>query len=120
MAIADVAEYAHLSEADIEALAAELEAIRRDIEDSRGQRDSAYIRRAIAFQRCLEVAARLAIGASSSKPGWAVGTAALAVAKSIENMELAHNIGHGQWDWMNDPEIHSSTWEWDMAGVSSQ
>ena len=35
-------------------------------------------------------------------------------------MELGHNIGHGQWDWMNDPEIHSSTWEWDMAGVSSQ
>ena len=117
MAIADVAEYAHLSEADIEALAAELEAIRRDIEDSRGQRDSAYIRRAIAFQRCLEAAARLAIGASSSKAGWAVGTAALAVAKRIENMELAHNIGHGQWDWMNDPEIHSTTWEWDMVGV---
>ena len=44
----------------------------------------------------------------------------LAVAKSIENMELGHNICHGQWDWMNDPEIHSSTWEWDMAGVSSQ
>jgi fatty acid desaturase len=120
MAIADVAEYAHLSDADIEALAAELEAIRRDIEDARGQRDCAYIRRAIAFQRCLEVAARLAIGASSSKPGWAVGTAALAVAKSIENMELAHNIGHGQWDWMNDPEIHSTTWEWDMVGPSSQ
>ncbi len=35
-------------------------------------------------------------------------------------MELAHNITHGQWDWMNDPEIHSSTWEWDMAGPSSQ
>jgi NADPH-dependent stearoyl-CoA 9-desaturase len=35
-------------------------------------------------------------------------------------MELAHNIGHGQWDWMNDPEIHSSTWEWDMVGPSSQ
>ena len=120
MAIADVAEYAHLSEADIEALAAELEAIRRDIEDSRGARDSAYIRRAIAFQRCLEVAARLALGASSGKAGWAVGTAALAVAKSIENMELAHNIGHGQWDWMNDPEIHSTTWEWDMVGPSSQ
>jgi linoleoyl-CoA desaturase len=25
---------------------------------------------------------------------------------------------HGQWDWMNDPEIHSSTWEWDMGGSS--
>ena len=35
-------------------------------------------------------------------------------------MELGHNIGHGQWDWMNDPEIHSTTWEWDMAGLSSQ
>ena len=35
-------------------------------------------------------------------------------------MEIAHNVGHGQWDWMNDPEIHSSTWEWDMAGLSSQ
>jgi NADPH-dependent stearoyl-CoA 9-desaturase len=30
------------------------------------------------------------------------------------------HICHGQWDWMTDPEIHSSTWEWDMAGVSSQ
>jgi fatty acid desaturase len=25
---------------------------------------------------------------------------------------------HGQWDWMNDPEIHSSAWEWDMSGSS--
>ena len=116
MAIADVAEYAHLSHADLEALAIELEAIRRDIEDSRGETDRAYIRRTIAFQRFLDVAARLVIAGSSSKVGWALGTTALAVAKSIENMELGHNIGHGQWDWMNDPEIHSSTWEWDMAG----
>src|ERR1700737_3714196 len=120
MAIADVAEYAHLSDADIAALAADLQAIRRDIEDSRSQRDRAYIRRTIVFQRCLEVAARLAIGGSKGNAGWAIGTAALAVAKSIENMELAHNIGHGQWDWMNDPEVHSTTWEWDMVGPSSQ
>jgi len=44
----------------------------------------------------------------------------LAFAKSVENMELGHNIGHGLWDWMNAPEIHSNTWEWDMAGLSSQ
>ncbi len=120
MAIADVAEYAHLSDADLEALAVALEAIRRDIEDSRGEKDRAYIQRTIAFQRFLEAAARLVIAASSGKVGWALGTVALAVAKSIENMELGHNICHGQWDWMNDPEIHSSTWEWDMVGVSSQ
>jgi len=74
MAIADVAEYAHLSDADLEALGSELEAIRRDIEDSLGENDRAYIQRAIAFQRCLEVAARLAIGASSGKAGWVLGT----------------------------------------------
>ncbi len=120
MAITDIAEYAHLSDADLEALGVELDAIRRDIEDSRGEKDRAYIRRSIAFQRFLDVAARLVIAGTRSKVGWALGTTALAVAKSIENMELGHNIGHGQWDWMNDPEIHSSTWEWDMVGVSSQ
>ena len=120
MAITDVAAYAHLSDADLEAFAVELDAIRRDIEDSRGEKDSAYVRRTIVFQRFLDVAARLVIAGTRSKAGWVLGTTALAVAKSIENMELGHNIGHGQWDWMNDPEIHSSTWEWDMAGVSSQ
>ena len=55
MAIADVAEYAHLSDADLEALGCELEAIRRDIEDSRSDKGRAYIQRAIAFQRCLEL-----------------------------------------------------------------
>ena len=120
MAITDVAEYAHLSAADVEALAVELDAIRLDIEDSLGTNDRAYIQRTIAVQRCLDLVARLVIGASRSRTGWALGTLALAAAKSIENMELGHNIGHGQWDWMNDPEIHSTTWEWDMAGLSSQ
>jgi fatty acid desaturase len=49
-----------------------------------------------------------------------VGTAGLFTAKCVENMELGHNIIHGQWDWMNDPEIHSNTWEWDMVSPSSQ
>jgi fatty acid desaturase len=120
MAITDVTEYAHLSDADVEALAVELDAIRLDIEDSLGAKDRTYIQRTIAVQRCLDLAARIVIGASRTRVGWAFGTLALAAAKSIENMELGHNIGHGQWDWMNDPEIHSTTWEWDMAGLSSQ
>jgi NADPH-dependent stearoyl-CoA 9-desaturase len=120
MAITDVPEYAHLSDEDLEAFAGDLEAIRRGIEVSRGAKDRAYIMRAIAFQRYLEITARLVIATSKGKRGWAIGTAALAAAKCIENMELGHNISHGQWDWMNDPEIHSSTWEWDMAGLSAQ
>ncbi|WP_297699826.1 acyl-CoA desaturase [Mycobacterium sp.] len=120
MAITNVVEYAHLNAADLEALAVALDGIRREIENSRGEKDRAYIRRAIVFQRCLDAAARVVIAGSRNKVGWTLGTTVLAVAKSIENMELGHNISHGQWDWMNDPEIHSSTWEWDMAAVSSQ
>ena len=120
MAITDVAQYAHLSKTDIETLGAELDAIRRDIEASRGASDAAYVRRTIAFQRTLEVGARLLIAASRSRFGGFAGTAMLAFAKSVENMEIGHNVSHGQWDWMNDPEIHSNTWEWDMAGLSSQ
>jgi linoleoyl-CoA desaturase len=35
-------------------------------------------------------------------------------------MEIGHNILHGQWDWMRDPKIHSSTWEWDNATPAAQ
>jgi fatty acid desaturase len=118
MAITDVPAFAHLTEADIENLAVELDSIRLDIEDSRGERDSRYIRRTIAAQRALEVTARLMLAASSRRSAWWAGTVTLGVAKIIENMEIGHNVMHGQWDWMNDPEIHSSTWEWDMSGAS--
>ncbi len=118
MAITDLDVFAHLTDADIENLAVELDAIRQDIEDSRGERDSRYIRRTIAAQRALEVAGRVLLAASSRRSAWWAGTVTLGVAKIVENMEIGHNVMHGQWDWMNDPEIHSSTWEWDMSGSS--
>ncbi|MEU4840894.1 fatty acid desaturase family protein [Nocardia testacea] len=120
MAITDINAYAHLSPADIEALGAELDAIRCDVEKSLGERDAKYIRRSIRVQRLLEVAGRVALVAGRKRSAWLAGTAALSVAKIIENMELGHNISHGQWDWMNDPEIHSTSWEWDMVGTSAQ
>src|SRR5437764_1271008 len=118
MAITDVDVFAHLTDADIESLGVELDAIRQDIEDSRGARDARYIHRTIAAQRTLEVAGRLLLAASSRRSAWWAGTVTLGVAKIVENMEIGHNVMHGQWDWMNDPEIHSSTWEWDMRGSS--
>ena len=33
-------------------------------------------------------------------------------------MEIGHNVMHGQWDWMNDPQINSSTWDWDTASTA--
>jgi linoleoyl-CoA desaturase len=118
MAITDVPAFAHLTDADIDNLAAELDAIRLDIEDSLGARDARYIRGAIVAQRILDVASRLILAGSSRRYAWWAGTVTLSLAKIVENMEIGHNVMHGQWDWMNDPEIHSSTWEWDMSGVS--
>jgi NADPH-dependent stearoyl-CoA 9-desaturase len=118
LAVSDVPAFAHLTDADIESLAVELDAIRQDIEDSRGERDARYIRRTIAAQRTLEVAGRVILAASSKRSAWLAGAATLGVAKIVENMEIGHNVMHGQWDWMNDPEIHSSSWEWDMGGAA--
>ncbi|QNJ91783.1 fatty acid desaturase [Mycolicibacterium fluoranthenivorans] len=118
MAVTDVPVFAHLTGTDVENLGIELDAIRQDIEDSRGGRDARYIRRTIAAQRALDVAGRVMLAASSKRAAWWAGTVTLGVAKIIENMEIGHNVMHGQWDWMNDPEIHSSSWEWDMGGAS--
>ncbi|MFL0180154.1 MULTISPECIES: fatty acid desaturase family protein [unclassified Mycobacterium] len=118
MAVTDVEVFAHLSDADVANLAAELDAIRRDVEASRGERDARYIHRTIAAQRALEVTGRVLLAAGNRRWARWAGTATLGVAKIVENMEIGHNVMHGQWDWMNDPEIHSSGWEWDMAGVS--
>jgi NADPH-dependent stearoyl-CoA 9-desaturase len=118
MAISDIKAYAHLTPEDVEELGRELDAIRADIEESRGERDARYIRRTIQLQRGLAAAGRIALFASRDKLAWTAGTGMLALAKIIENMELGHNITHGQWDWMNDPEIHSTEWEWDTTSPS--
>src|SRR5690625_459492 len=120
MAISDVGEYAHLSPDQIDELGRELDAIRAEILDSRGDRDYRYIHSIIRLQRGLELEARalLYLGARN-RTAWVFGTGVLAVAKIIENMEISHNVMHGQWDWMNDPEIHSTTWEWDLVGNSA-
>ncbi|MDL9936734.1 fatty acid desaturase [Gordonia sp. ABSL1-1] len=119
MAITDIPEYAHLSASDVEALGAELDAIRADIEADRGERDARYLRNTIRFQRALELVGRGLIFGSTKRPLWLAGAGALGVAKIVENMELGHNVMHGQWDWMNDPEVHSSTWEWDNTDPSA-
>ncbi|SIS15787.1 fatty acid desaturase family protein [Williamsia sterculiae] len=119
MAITDINAYAHLTDADVDQLATELDAIRRDVESSRGVRDATYLRRTIVAQRLLEVGGRVALLRSGRRSRWAVGTAMLSLAKIIENMELGHNVMHGQWDWMNDPEVHSTSWEWDMMCASA-
>jgi linoleoyl-CoA desaturase len=104
---------AHLTQADIESIGAELDALREEVFASLGEADAAYIRTVIKAQRLLEPGSRGVLLFAWFPPAWLVGTAGLSVAKILENMEIGHNILHGQWDWMRDPRIHSTTWEWD-------
>ena len=120
MAISDATAFAHLTDADVEVLGHQFDEIRRDVEESLGAGDAAYIRRLIYIQRRLMVAARVTLLASAFPPAWLAGTALLAAGKILENMEIGHNVMHGQWDWMNDPEIHSGTWEWDTTCPAEQ
>ncbi|WP_019634043.1 fatty acid desaturase [Actinomadura atramentaria] len=109
-----------LTPADHERIAAELDALRVEVVGSLGARDAAYIRRLIAVQRGLDVSGRILLLAGRKRAFWLAGTATLALAKILENMEIGHNVMHGQWDWMRDPKIHSTTWEWDAACPSAQ
>ncbi len=106
---------AHLTDEDVEALGRELDAIRDEVIADLGEHDADYIRTVIDTQRKLELGSRAVLLFSLFPPAWLAGTAGLSVAKILENMEIGHNVMHGQWDWMRDPAIHSTTWEWDNA-----
>jgi NADPH-dependent stearoyl-CoA 9-desaturase len=111
---------AHLSAADIESIGRELDAIRQRVLDSRGESDARYIRTVIKTQRTLEAGSRAVLLFSLFPPAWWLGVTGLSIAKILENMEIGHNVMHGQWDWMRDPKIHSTTWEWDNASTAAQ
>ncbi len=109
---------ARLSEQELEKLAKELDAIHDEVFADLGDRDRHYIKTVISVERQILVLGRVLLLASRSKTAWVLGTACLGMAKILENMEIGHNVMHGQWDWMNDPDIHSSVWDWDTASTA--
>ena len=109
---------AHLSKERVDALGEELDALHDEIYAELGDRDRKYITSMIELHRRLLVIARAELVFSPLRPAWLLGTATLGAAKILENMEIGHNVLHGQWDWMNDPYIHSSTWDWDTASTA--
>src|SRR3954467_12308496 len=109
---------ARLTDEQIEELGREFDAIHDEVYDDLGDRDRKYIVAMIEMHRRLAVLARGRLVFSRFWPAWIAGTAANSAAKILENMEIGHNVMHGQWDWMNDPQIHSSTWDWDTASTA--
>jgi NADPH-dependent stearoyl-CoA 9-desaturase len=105
----------HLTPEQVEQLGREFDAIHDEVYADLGERDARYIRSVITLHRRLVLAARALLIGSRSRPLWLLGTSALSLAKILENMEIGHNVMHGQWDWMNDPDINSRNWDWDTA-----
>src|SRR3954464_1727683 len=108
---------ARLSDEEIEKIGEEFETIGNEVFDSLGDRDRRYIVAMIEMHRRMLVASRAILAAGEFPPALVAGTTLLSMAKILENMEIGHNVMHGQWDWMNDPHIHSSTWDWDTAST---
>ena len=108
-----------LTDEQIERIGEEFQAIHDEVFDDLGERDADLHPQHHPVPSPARGALADRADGLQYKPAWALGTAGLSAAKIIENMEIGHNVMHGQWDWMNDPYIHSSTWDWDTASPAS-
>ncbi|HEY1828902.1 MAG TPA: acyl-CoA desaturase [Acidimicrobiales bacterium] len=110
-----VAEAYGLTPETLDAVAAEFDALRASVAAELGADDVNYIRRVIRIRRWSEVVGRASLYLGFLPPFWVTGTSALALSKILDNMEIGHNVLHGQYDWTNDPALQSSTFEWDSS-----
>jgi fatty acid desaturase len=106
---------AKLSEKELEAFGAEMDALRKSVEQDLGEDDVAYMRRMIRLSRMSEIVGRLLIHISLDPFTWMLGVSSLSFAKILENMEIGHNVMHGQYDWTRDPDLNSQNYEWDTV-----
>jgi fatty acid desaturase len=104
-----------MTETQLRELERDFNAIRDEVRADLGERDATYIRRILRLHRTLEIGGRIMMPFGFIPPVFVAATAALGLSKIIENMEIGHNVMHGQYDWMNDPSLHSQTYEWDTA-----
>ncbi|WP_099023384.1 fatty acid desaturase family protein [Mycolicibacterium palauense] len=103
-----------------DAFGRELDAIRDRVLADLGEVDADYIRNVVKAQRALEVGGRGLLFLGFLPPAWLAGTAMLAVSKILDNMEIGHNVMHGQYDWMGDPAYAGNRFEWDTACPADQ
>src|ERR1700761_9361904 len=109
-----------MTEAQIEQLGAELDELRNRVVADLGERDVECTRKLIKIQRGLEILGRVLLEVGWLPPAWLGGVAALSLSKILDNMEIGHNVMHGQYDWMKDPALDSKRFEWDTACPGDQ
>jgi NADPH-dependent stearoyl-CoA 9-desaturase len=109
-----------LSREQADAFGRELDAIKERVVADLGEADVKYIKQVIKVQRTLEVGGRGLLFAGILPPFWLAGTTMLALSKILDNMEIGHNVMHGQYDWTGDPALSSKKFEWDTACPGDQ
>ena len=109
---------APLPKAQSDALAVELDTLYKSVMGSLGQDEAKYIQRIYATVVYSELVSRglLAVaGRMSSRRSqigtWLLGTSILSFSKILNNMELGHNVMHGQYDWMQHPHLNSQKFD---------
>lgn len=107
-----------LSFDEIQEFGRKIDAIRTETMAKIGKEDSDYIYKVRNFVRYTEIASRgMLMFGGWIPPVWLLGTAMLGVSKIVENMELGHNVMHGQFDWLNDPTLNGANYDWDTMGT---
>jgi linoleoyl-CoA desaturase len=104
-----------LTPAQIEAFGAELDALKNEVLADLGEADLAHMRSVIAKSHGAEAAGRALLHFGYGPVTFLAGVAALGTAKILNNMEIGHNVLHGQYDWTGDPALRSATYDWDIV-----
>ncbi len=102
-----------LTAAEADAFGREIDALRLETLADLGQRDVDHIRRMIRIVQYTEVGGRVLLHFGVGPLTFALGVSALGASKILENMEVAHNVMHGQYDWTGDPALDSRAYEMD-------
>jgi linoleoyl-CoA desaturase len=103
----------NLTQQEADAFGRELDGLRQEVVADLGERDVAHIRRIIRAANRSEAAGRVLLHFGFGPMSFVLGTTALGLSKILENMEVGHNVMHGQYDWTGDPALDSQRYEWD-------
>lgn len=108
----------YLNPEQVEAFGRRVEEIRREVMENLGEADAKYIYKIRNFVRYSEIASRgMLMFGGWIPPVWLAGTGLLGLSKIVENMELGHNVMHGQFDWLNDPSLNGANYDWDTIAT---
>lgn len=103
----------------LDALQKDLDAVLAAEMAELGEADEKHLKKMTRLASYCHWAGRGLIMLSFEPVGWVLGVAHLSAYKILENMEIGHNVLHGQYDFLDNPKYQSKSYEWDMAPTAA-